>query len=177
MPSTVLLDQLDLKRPDDWATRPPKDSSFTESACDVEAARSQYQRVPPWVNQCTKVFSCNSLADSSLLPKSVSDVTAGDSEYSTHTGLAKTLPSSTSRSSLWIPNTMPSVTTPNINGSPRAFKNTESSAVLPPKERDHVVSARACDSSRPVDQSTLHGRQETLCLFDAKDKYLFKHLF
>merc|ERR1712131_435253 len=81
---------------DDWDTRPLKVSSFTESVSDVVDARSQYQRGPPWVNQFTKVSSCNSLADFNLLPKSVSVATAVPSVFSTPTGLVKALPTSTS---------------------------------------------------------------------------------
>merc|ERR1712137_627606 len=100
----------------------------------------------PWVNQFTKVSSCNSLADFNLLPKSVSVATAVPSVFSTPTGLVKTLPTSTSKLSLWTHNTMPSETTQNTNGLPLVSKSTENSVVLLPKERDPVVLARVCDT-------------------------------
>merc|ERR1712243_259982 len=157
------------ERHDDWDTRPLKVSSFTESVSDVVDARSQYQRVPPWVNQFTKVSSCNSLADFNLLPKSVSVVTAVPSVFSTPTGLVKTLPTSTSKLSLWTHNTMPSETIQNTNGLQLVSKSTENSVVLLPNERDPVVLARACDTRLKVAPPTLHGREETLWLFVDSD--------
>merc|ERR1712018_92434 len=110
------------------------------------------------------------------VPKSVSVVTAVPSVFSTHTGLVKTLPTSTSKLSLWTHNTMPSETIQNTNGLPLVFKSTENSVVLLPKERDHVVLARVCDTRLKVAPPTLHGREETLWLFDDSDK-LFQILF
>merc|ERR1712134_91851 len=105
-----------------------------------------------------------------LLPKSVSVVTAVPSVFSTPTGLVKTLPTSTSKSSLWTHNTMPSETIQNINGTPLVFKSTENSVVLPPKERDHVVLAKVCDTRLKVDPPMPHGREETLWLSADSDK-------
>lgn len=73
------------------------------------------------------------------------------------------------RLSLWTHNTMPSETIQNTNGLPLVFKSTENSVVLLPKERDHVVLARVCDTRLKVAPPTLHGREETLWLFDDSD--------
>ena len=64
---------------------------------------------------------------------------------------------------------MPSETIQNTNGLPLVFKSTENSVVLLPKERDHVVLARVCDTRLKVAPPTLHGREETLWLFDDSD--------
>merc|ERR1712149_124082 len=54
-------------------------------------------RVSPWASPFTRVSSCNSPDVSSRLLRSVLDVTAAPSVSSTHTGLVRTPPTSTSR--------------------------------------------------------------------------------
>merc|ERR1711910_44068 len=63
------------------------------------------------------------------------------------------------------------VTIQNINGSQRAFKNTENSEESPPKESVPVVSERARPSKLPEDPLMPAGRDATPSPSDENDNF------
>merc|ERR1712066_744629 len=90
------------------------------------------QRVPPTVNQSTReLTNSNSSDESNLSPKNEPVKLWAVSESSTATGLPKTPPTSTTKSSWSIHNTKSSDEMPICNGSPNQSTNTESAKVLP----------------------------------------------
>merc|ERR1712110_143106 len=99
-PSTELADHLDQRKPDSWATKPSKVTLSTESEYDEVAESDSPQRVPPTVNQCTReLTNLNPSDESNLLLKSELVKLWAVSESSTATGLLKTVPTSTTKSS------------------------------------------------------------------------------
>merc|ERR1712037_369302 len=90
----------------------------------------------------------------------------------TRTGLVRTPPTSTSRSSGSTENTTPSATTPRRNGSTRASTSTGKCEASPPLASTPEVSARVTRTPTPsAAPPTPPGRDETPFDSDESDKH------
>ncbi len=104
--------------------------SSTESELEEVAERDPSPRVLSTESQLTKVSTNSRVRDhTELLPKRELAEDAETSESSTLTGLVKTEPSSSSKSSSLTPSTRPSEETPELTGSPPPSTSTEKTEV------------------------------------------------
>lgn len=111
-----------------------------ESESEEVAASDPFPRVLFTESPLTKVSTNSSptdLTEPSLRRELPED--AETSESSTHTGLAKTEPSSSSRSSWLTPTIKPSPETPESTGLPLTNTSAENQEVSPPLERSTEV--------------------------------------
>ena len=149
--STVLPGPPDLTRPVVLVTRPSRDSSSTGLPWGVEAGSALSPRVVLMVSPRALVrLSSRSLrGTSSPSPRREWAVDSRVSESWTLTGLARTLPTSTSRWSwsMWL--TPPSDAIPRSTGSWTPCRSTASSVAWPPLARAPAASARARAPPRP----------------------------
>merc|ERR1712084_47161 len=93
------------------------------------------------------------------------------SELSTATGLLKTPPTSTTKSSWLTHNTKSSDEMPICNGSPNQSTNTENAKASPAPAKNPEVLAKDTDSPKPsVVLDTLPGKDETPSNSDERGK-------
>merc|ERR1711912_138196 len=124
-----------------------------------------------------------------LLPKNEPVKLWAVSESLTATGLLKTPPTSTTKSSWSIHNTKSSDEMPICNGSPNQSTNTENAKASPAPAKNPEVLAKDTDSPKPlVVPDTLPGKDETPSNSDERGKlnkkpceivknFEFQHLF
>merc|ERR1711909_95830 len=126
----------------------------------------------PTVNQCTReLTNLNSSDESNLSPKNEPVKLWAVSESSTATGLPKTPPTSTTKSSWSIHNIKSSDEMPICNGSPNQSTNTESAKVSSVPAKNLEVLVKDTDSPSPsVVLDMLSGSDETPSNSDESDK-------
>merc|ERR1712117_157737 len=147
-----------------------------ESEYDEVAESDSPQRVPPTVNQSTReLTNSNSSDESNLSPKNEPVKLWAVSESSTATGLPKTVPTSTTKSSWLTHNTKLSDEMPICNGSPSQSTSTENSKVSPVPAKNPEVSEKVTDSPKPSEApDTKHGKGETPSNFTERGKQNIK---